>query len=142
MFSASNRPKNFENPNSKVASPNNGNIKRLQKTIENTNRYRVDPFQNVTNLSTFSVTMYQYKLLNEHLNFCPTRRRYNKNDVINEFKQFKRKIRFKADFALQENHDINQLIYEEKSPWEPDKNHQAVNTFIETIDNDIKNVLS
>ena len=68
--------------------------------------------------------------------------RYNKNDVIDEFKEFKRKIKLKADFAIQENHDINQLIYEQKSPWEPNKNYQAVNTFIKTIDNNIKNLLT
>ena len=47
------RPKDFKNTNSKNSSPDNGNIKPLRKTIERTNRYRVDPFENVTNLSKF-----------------------------------------------------------------------------------------
>ena len=88
-----------------------------------------------------------YKLLNKNLNFCPTTERYNKNEVIKGFKEFKRKIILKAHFALQENHNINQLNYEKntvpkKSSWEPDKNHHEVNAFIEAIDNDIENLLT
>ena len=31
---------------------------------------------------------------------------------MNDFKEFKRKIKLKAHFMLQENHDINYLQYE------------------------------
>ena len=57
---------------------------------------------------------YQYELLNKNLNFCPTPERYNKNEVINDFKEFKRKIKLNIHFPLQENHDFNQLNYEKK----------------------------
>ena len=133
----------MNSPNSKISSPNDGNVKRLWKTIERTNRYRVDPFGNAINLSKLLFTKYQQKLLNKNLNFCPTPERYNRNEVTNDFKEFKRKIKPKAHFALQENHDINQLNFEKnitpkKSKWELDKNHHTVNTFIEAIDNGIE----
>ena len=104
--------KNFSNPNFKIFSPNNVNIKRLRKAIEKANRYWIDPFRNVINLSKFSFWKYQNKLLNKNLNFCPTPERYKKNEVINDFKEFKKKkVKLKAFYALQENHDISQLNY-------------------------------
>ena len=90
---------------------------------------------------------YQYKILNKNLNFCPTPERYKKNEVINNFKKFERKIKLKAHFALQENHDINQLNYEKyiipkKRTWKTNKNDHTVNTFVKAIDNDIENLLT
>ena len=81
--------KSFNNLNFKNFSPNHGNIKRLRKTIEMANRYRVDPFGNVINLLKLLFKKYQYKLLKKIT--CPTLERYNKNEVINDFKEFKKK---------------------------------------------------
>ena len=105
----------------------------------------IDPFWNVINFSKLLFSKYQYELLNKNLNFCPTPERYNKNEVINDFKEFKRKIKLNTHFALQENHDFNQLNYEKKYNTKkkfgkPDKNHHTVSAFIEAI-NDIENLL-
>ena len=81
--------KSFKNTNFKNFSPNHGNIKRLRKTIEMANRYRVDPFGNVLNLLKLLFKKNQYKLLKKII--CPTIERYNKNEVINDFKEFKKK---------------------------------------------------
>ena len=96
MASVSNRglkKKKKINTNFKISLPSNWSIKRLRKTIERINQYRADPFGIVINILKFSFTKYQYKLLNKNLNFCPTPERYNKNEVINNLKEFKRKIK-------------------------------------------------
>ena len=49
---------------------------------------------------------YRHKLLNKNLKFCSTPEKYNKNEVINDFKEFKRKIKLNIHFASQEN-DFN-----------------------------------
>ena len=49
---------------------------------------------------------------NQNLNFCSTTERYDKNKVINNFKEI---TIYKLHFALQEN-DINQLNYKENIP--------------------------
>ena len=63
--------RNFNDPNSKTSSPNNGNIKRTRKTFKRKNQYQVEPFRNVINLSEFSFTKHQYKPLNKNFNFFP-----------------------------------------------------------------------
>ena len=70
--SATETKKNFQRPNSKISSPNHGNIKRLRKADERIYRYRVDFFGNEINPSKDLITKYQYKLLSKNLNFCPT----------------------------------------------------------------------
>ena len=79
--------------------------------------------------------------------FCPILERYNKNEVINDFKEFNRKVKLKAHFALQENQNIDLLSYgknviPKKSSWELDKNQHMLNTFIEAMDNNIENLLT
>ena len=59
----------------------NANVNRIRKTLQRTIRYHLDPLNNVINLSTKSFTFYEFKLLNKNLNFCPTPKRYNKNNL-------------------------------------------------------------
>ena len=66
---------------------------------------------------------------------------------MNSFKIFKRKIKVKVHFGLQENPDNNQLsnrknIIPKKSTWQPDKKHYTINTFIEETVNNVENLLT
>ena len=61
---------------SQISSPNHGNI--------NCYWYRVEPFTNVINLSKYSFTKYQHKLLNKNLILRPILGIFNKNEVIND----------------------------------------------------------
>ena len=86
------------------------------------------PFRKCNQSFKIFVTKYKYKLFNKNLNFYLIPEKCNKN----------------KGKTKQENHDINQLNYEEniapkKSSWKLDKNHHTVNTFIEAIDNVIEN---
>ena len=94
------RPRGIlNNTYSEIYSPNNGNIKRLQNTIERTNQYQLDYFGNEISLSKFLLTKYQCKLLNKSLEFCPKLGIYNKTEVFNNFKELKRKMKLKVNFG-------------------------------------------
>ena len=57
---------------------------KLQQTITNTLRYKSDPSGNIVNLSKQSGFFDTYKLLNKNLNFIPTSKRYNKNQLSSD----------------------------------------------------------
>ena len=61
-------------------------------------RYRLDPSNNVINLSTKSFTFYEFKLLNKNLNFSPTPNTYNKKQFKSDINAFVRKVKLKAHF--------------------------------------------
>ena len=54
---------------------------------------------NVTNLSKYSFTKNQFKVLNKNLNFCLTPGYYSKKEIKTEIKKnFEREIKHKASF--------------------------------------------
>ena len=52
---------------------------------------RVNTITNKINLWKFSFTKYPYKLSNKNFNFCSTPERYNIDEEIKDFKEFKKK---------------------------------------------------
>lgn len=65
-------------------------------------RYRDNPERNAINLSRYSFTKSQFKVLNKNLNFCPDPGYYNKKEIKTVIKNFERKIKSKAFFELKE----------------------------------------
>ena len=69
-------------------SRNNANTSKLQRPITNVLSYKSDPSGNVVNLSKHSFSFDTYKLLNKNLNFIPTSKRYNKNQLSSDLQNF------------------------------------------------------
>ena len=92
--------------------------------------------------------------MNKNLNFCPTPGYFNKKELQSDLENFKRKIKLKAYFSTKEsnhqnnhqndNQDVSKptLILNSKSTWQPSKNHHTVETFIESLDNDIEKLIT
>ena len=53
---------------------------------------------NVINLSTKLLTIYEFRLLNKNLSFCPTPNRNNKKQFRNDINAFISKIKLQARF--------------------------------------------
>ena len=87
-------------------------------------------------------TMAKYKLLNKNLNFIPTPKVYNKNELDADLNDFFRRIKLKAyfkDTPNNKNHDESRLFKQNKSKkWTPPNNHHTINTSIEAVKKDIK----
>ena len=66
--------------------------------IEESIRYNLDTEGNVVNLTAFSFSKSEYKLLNKKLNLIPTPRVYNKNELFNDLNNFFGLIKSKAHF--------------------------------------------
>ena len=61
-------------------------------------RHQSDPNGNIINLTKHSFTKAEYKLLNKNLNFIPTPKVYNKNELDADLNDFFRRIKLKAYF--------------------------------------------
>ena len=97
----------------------------------------------IINLSSKSFTVYDFKLLNKGLNFCPTPGIYNSREFDHDLKQFNRKIKLKAHFGTETNNtgNVNQNFKPETDKtWEPQYTHHTVKTFIESLEKDISEV--
>ena len=97
----------------------------------------------IINLSCKLFSVYDFKLLNKGLNFCPTPGIYNSRDFDNDFKDFARKIKLKAHFGPQSN--TNEEIKDGFKPetdktWEPLYTHHTVKTFLEALEKDVNEV--
>ena len=112
-------------------------VKQLKGQIHA--RYQINTFGKVISLWNISFTKRQYKLLKT---LSPMLERYNKSDVINVFKEFKRKIKLKAHFVWCQPINLQKKCDTKKSTKEPNKNHHTVKNFTEAISNDIKNLLT
>ena len=71
---------------------NHENFGNLRKTIEKSIKYQSDPNGNIINLTKHSFTKTEYKLLNKNLNFIPTPKAHNKNELDADLNDFLRRI--------------------------------------------------
>ena len=94
----------------------------------------------IVNPSSKTFSVYEFKLLNKGLNFCPTPAIYSNNEFTNDFKQFSRKIKHKAHFGdhtdttTSENREFKP---ETDKTWEPKCIHHKVKTFVVVLERDL-----
>ena len=94
-------------------------------------------------MSSKSFNRHEFQLLNKNLNFCPTPQSFNKNVLNNELNAFYRRIKLKAFFKdAKSTATKEELLFKKKSTWTPTKNHHSVDTFIDLVNNDIKQLNS
>ena len=114
----------------------------LWKAIEKSLRHQFDLNGNTINLTKYSFTKTEYKLLNKNLNFIPTPKVYNKNELDAELNVFFRRIKFKAyfkDTLNNKNNDESRLLKQNKNKkWTPPNNHYTINTYVEAVKKDIE----
>ena len=58
-----------------------GNHKRIRQAINNSIKYRVDPSGKLLNLSKLNFSVYEFQLLGYNLNFIPTPKFFDKNNL-------------------------------------------------------------
>ena len=117
---------------------------KLQQTITNTLIYKSDPSGNAVNLSKHSLSFDTYKLLDKNLNFIPTSKRYNKNQLSSDSQNFFQLIKLRAHFkdetcitiVNQPNEHVPFKI-KNKEKWNPKETHHTVSTYIDLVENDI-----
>ena len=118
------------------------NFENLRETIEKSIRHQSDPNGNIINLTKHSFTKAEYKLLNKNLNFIPTPKVYNKNELDADLNDFFRRIKLKAyfkDTPNNKNDDENRLFKQNKNKkWTPPNNHHTINTYVEAVKKDIE----
>ena len=115
---------------------------------------------NVVNSTAFSFSKSEYKLLNKNLNFIPTPKVYNKNELNSNLNNFFRLIKSQVHFKDSVNKDTDKIKTNKKKEkswnywkcWKktkkknigqtPDKNIHIIDTFVETGKNVIlKNIV-
>ena len=123
---------------------NNANTFKQQRIITSALRYKAEPSGNVKNSSKHSCSFDTYKLLNKNLNFIPTLKRYNKNqlssDLQNLFRLNKLRAHFKDDTcAAKVNQSNEQVLFKikNKEKWTPKVTHHTVSTYIDLVKNNI-----
>lgn len=84
-------------------------------------------------------------LLDKGLNFFPTPGYYEQKQLQQDWTIFDRKIKLKVFFQTNGSTIKNQLVdkgpsFETRSSLEPSKNHHPIETFINTVKNDIEKV--
>ena len=85
-----------------------------------------------------------YKLLNKNLNFTPTSKIYNKNQLSSDLQNFFRLIELRAHFkdetciatVNQPNEQVPFKIMN-KQKWTPKETHHAISTYTDLMENDI-----
>ena len=92
----------------------------------------------VLNLSCKRFTEFEFKLLNNVLNFCPTLGYYNKNELTRDFNNFSTKIKLKAYFGTQPL-VANTFKPERNKTWEPPYTHHTVITFLDALEKELEN---
>ena len=72
------------------------------------------------------------------MNFIPSKRIFNKNDVIKDIDTFSRKIKLRAHFEAdsQPRSELERKFYPTNKSWEPKKTHHTVSTFLEKFKKD------
>ena len=84
--------------------------------------------------------MYEYKILGYNLNFVPTPKNVNKNELLMDINKFNRRIKLKAYFDNSLPKDG--LYFKNDSQWEPNNVHHTVKTFSEDLKNKITESLN
>ena len=80
------------------------------------------------------------KKISKNLTFCPRRKKYNKQTLNDDLLHFYKNINFKAQFESSiQNKD--QLKLKSNINWTPDKLRSCIDTFIISVDHDIKDSL-
>ena len=80
------------------------------------------------------------KKISKNLTFCPRRKKYNKQTLNDDLLRFYKNINFKAQFESSiQNKD--QLKLKSNINWTPDKLRSCIDTFIISVDHDIKDSL-
>ena len=80
------------------------------------------------NLSEQGFSTNEYKLLGYNLNFVPTPNKINKNELLQDIKNFNRRIKLKSHFGSIPKEG---LYFKSNSTWEPQNTHHTVKTFTE-----------
>ena len=121
---------------------NHENFGNLRKTIEKSIKHQSDPNGNIINLTKLSFTKAEYKLLSKNLNFIPTPKVYNKNELDTDLNDFFRRIILKAyfkDTPNNKNDEESRLFEQNKNKkWTPSNDHHTINTYVEAVKKDIK----
>ena len=102
-----------------------------------------DPEGLIINLSSKYFSVYDFKVLNKGLNFCPTPGLYNITEFNNDFKNFSRKIKLKSHFGtsnMTTNETNDDFKPDTDKTWEPQYTHHTVKTFLEALDNDLSQI--
>lgn len=80
------------------------------------------------------------KKISKNLTFCPRRKKYNKQTLNDDLLRFYKNVNFKAQFESSiQNKD--QLKLKSNINWTPDKLRSCIDTFIISVDHDIKDSL-
>ena len=106
-----------QNRSNEFHSTNNGNFRKLQRTIKTKLKQRHDPHGCVINLSKHPFSKDTYKLLNKNLSFIPNPGIYSKSKLNDELQNFYRLIKLKAYFKDTESttkKDENTIFIPEK----------------------------
>ena len=72
------------------------------------------------------------------MNFIPSKRIFNKNDVIKDIDTFSRKIKLRAHFEAdsQPRSELERKFYPTNKSWEPKKTNHIVSNFLEKFKKD------
>ena len=76
----------------------NENFVKLRRKIEESIRYKSEPDGNVDNVTAFSFSKSEHKLLNKNLNSIPTPKVYNQKRTRQRFKQLLQTTKTKSIF--------------------------------------------
>ena len=77
---------------------NHENFGNLRKTLEKSIRHQSDPNGKIINLTKHSFTKAEHKLFFKKINFIPTPKVYNKNELDTDLNAFSKRIKLKAYF--------------------------------------------
>ena len=117
---------------------------KLQKSLEDTNRFQSDPAGQVINLSTKRFCKDTFKLSNKNLNFVPTQKTINKDTTNKQFEDFFRRIKLRAFFKNKKNTNLSfeedRFKKQTSKNWIPTNNHHCIDTFTEATRNEIQEV--
>ena len=116
------------------------NHKRIRQAINNSIKYRVDPFGKVLNLSKLNFSVYEFQLLGHNLNFIPTPKSFDKNNLNRDVYQFNRRIKLRSHFGNTPG-TTEKTFKKSNSIWEPKDVHHTVKTFIEDFTRKLNNSL-
>ena len=81
----------------------------------------------------------EFKLLGYNLNFVPTPNKINKNELLQDVKNFNRRIKLKSHFG---NLPKEGLYFKSNSTWIPQNTHHTVKTFTEDFERRVKENLN
>ena len=82
------------------------------------------------NLSKLNFSVYEFQLLGYNLNFIPTPKSFDKNNLNRDVYQFNRRIKLRSHFGNTLG-TTEKTFKKSNSIWEPKDVHHTVKTFIE-----------